>query len=182
MINIDAEQEQNTQVSEIDKADDARFTRATRGAAASRKESERKGATRERKADMGGMRLKLSVKGRVDGYHLYWENDDDGAIETLLYAGFEFVTPKEVEMQAAIVQDSDLGNRVSRYVGKKSDGSPLRAYLLKCPDEVWADRENDRYRQADAWDSAIKAGQIQQTDGRYKPKGLNIDLDTQFKK
>lgn len=161
--------------------DNARFNVAVKGAAA-RRESERKTPARERKADMGGMRLKLSVNGKVDGYHLYWENDEDGAIETLLYAGFDFVTPAEVEMESAIVQDKDLGNRVSRYVGKKSDGSPLRAYLLKCPDDVWTERERDRYSQADKWDGAIKAGTIQHGDGRYKPKGVNIELDTGYSK
>jgi hypothetical protein len=130
---------------------------------------------------MGGMRLKLSVNGSIEGFHLYWENDDDGAIETLLYAGFEFVAPTEVQMESAIVQDSDLGNRISRYVGKKSDGSPLRAYLLKCPEEIWSEREHARYEQADQWDSAIKAGKIQHSEGRYIPKGVNINLDTQFK-
>jgi hypothetical protein len=158
-------------------ADSDRFDVAVRGAAA-RRESERKSPQRERKGNMGGMRLKLAVNGSVEGYHLYWENDDDGAIETLLYDGFDFVTPAEVEMESAIVQDTDLGNRISRYVGKKSDGSPLRAYLLKCTDTVWDERERARYEQADTWDSAIKAGTIQNSDGRYQPKGMGINVDT----
>jgi hypothetical protein len=161
--------------------DKARFDLAERGAAA-RRESQRKMSPRERTVQMGGARLKLAVRGTIDGYKMYWENDDNGAIEALLYDGFDFVSPAEAEMESALVQDADLGDRVSRYVGKKADGSPLRAYLLKCPQDVWDERENARYAQADEWDSAIKAGKIQHGDGRYTPKGANISLDTQYKK
>lgn len=166
-----------TKLQTASSADSDRFDMAVRGAAA-RRESERKSPPRERKASMGGMRLKLSVNGSVEGYHLYWENDEDGAIETLLYEGFDFVTPIEVDMESAIVQDSDLGNRISRYVGKKADGTPLRAYLLKCPDEVWSNRESDRYAIADSRDRDIRAGTVQNSDGRYVPKNMAINVDT----
>lgn len=150
---------------------------------AARKEAERKQSPREREsANFGGMQLKLAVKWNTPGYTPYWANDVDGAIETLLYEGFEFATPEEARMQSAIVADGDVGHRVSRYVGRQEDGSPMRAYLMKCPDDIWKEREAARYRQADAWDSAIKAGKIQHGDGRYKPKGTDIDLNTHFSK
>ena len=120
-----------------------------------RRGSQRKEEVRERPANFGGPRMKMAVYGSIPGYHLYWENDDEGAIEQLLYEGFSFVRPDEVGMQSAtmskkaIVADSDVTDRVSRYVGSKADGSPLRAYLLKCTDDVWADRESYRYQQAD---------------------------------
>lgn len=160
--------------------DNARFDVAVKNAAA-RKETERKGAPRERKSNMGGMRLKLSVQKEVEGYHLYWENDDAGAIETLLYDGFEFVAPLEVDMELAIVPDTDLGNRVSRYVGIKADGTPMRAYLLKCSNAVWQERENYRYEQADARDSDIRNNRVEADANRYIPKGFTNTLNTQFK-
>jgi hypothetical protein len=147
-----------------------------------RRESDRAVAPRQRPQNLGGPRLKLNVMGEIPGFHLYWENDDEGAIEQLLYEGFEFVLPEEVRMQSHIVADKDVANRVSRYVGKKADGSPLRAYLMKCSDEIWADRESDRYERANAWDNAIKQGKVQHGDGRYKPKGVDISLDTDFSK
>lgn len=134
-------------------------------------------ADRERAEDLGGLRLKLSVQGRIEGYHLYWENDQDGAIETLLFEGFEFAEPAEVKMQSAFVADADLGNRVSRYVGRKEDGSPLRAYLMKCPDEIWETREQRRYAQADNWDAAIHQSINDRSDGRYKPAGVNSKIE-----
>ena len=145
-----------------------------------RNTSQRKDAPRERTARLGGPRLKLSVIGDIPGYHLYWENDDEGAIETLLYEGFEFVKPAEVHMQSHVVMDTDVTDRVSRYVGKKADGTPLRAYLLKCSDEHWREREASRYDQADEWEADIKRRVNEPEKGRYNPKGVNNTLDTHF--
>lgn len=148
-------------------------------ARASRAASQRSDAPRERENDMGGLRLKLHVMGKIDGYHLYWENDQDSAIEQLLYDGFEFASPEEVAMQRAVVSDGDVSHRVSKYVGVKADNTPLRAYLMKCKDEIWAEREAARYRQADAWDSAIRQSQkAPQGDGQYVPKGVTNSLNT----
>lgn len=151
-------------------------------ALATRRDSQRPAATRERGKNFGGPRLKLSVIGEIPGYHLYWENDDEGAIEQLLYSGFDFVEPSEVGMTRHIVSDADTANRVSRYVGVKSDGSPMRAYLMKCTDELWAEHRADRHAQADTWDASIRQGQVGPDSGRYRPKGADISLDTQFRK
>lgn len=148
-----------------------------------RNAAQREEAPRARETEVsGGPRLKLGVRGSIPGFTLFWENDDEGAVEQLLYEGFSFVEPEEVRMQSHIVSDADLSKRVSRYVGKKADGSPLRAYLLKCPDEVWKEREADRYRQADERDAAIRSGTIAGSEGRYRPKGYDLSVNTQFRK
>lgn len=143
-----------------------------------RRASDRPEAARSRQSNFGGPRLKLSVIGEIPGHHLYWANDEDGEIEQLLYEGFSFVEPKEVKMQSHIVADADVADRVSRYVGRKADGGPLRAFLMKCPDEVWAEREASRYAQADSWDQAIRLGQQAQGDGMRKLSNHNIALQT----
>lgn len=157
--------------------------RAAKRAAAVRNEAQRAEAPRERsQTHLGGLRLKMSVIGRIPGFHLYWENDDEGAIEQLLFEGFQFVEPSEVRMQSHIVADTDTANRVSRYVGKKADGSPMRAYLLKCSDALWAEREQARYDAADNWDNAIRENRVQADNGRYIPKGVNSEVDTSYRK
>jgi hypothetical protein len=163
---------------------------AVRSSPVIRRESQRKEteAPRERAKKFGGPRLKLDVPGAIPGYHLYWENDDDGAIEQLLNEGFEFVRPDEVHMQSAtmsrtaIVADGDVTDRVSRQVGKKEDGTSLRAYLLKCPEDLWKERENYRHEAADERDAAIRAGRVQNPDGMYRPKGVETLVDTGFRK
>lgn len=146
-----------------------------------RHEGERVEAPRVRGTGFGGPRLKMAVQGTIPGHHLYWANDDEGALEQLLYEGFSYVTQKEVSLSSNIVPDQDLTTRVSRYVGTKADGSPMRAFLLKCPEDIWQERESERYSQADAWDSAIRAGKVQPDSGRYTPKGVRITNDTEFK-
>ena len=146
-----------------------------------RTSEQRSEAPRERTANFGGPRLKLNVIGRIEGYHLYWANDEEGAIEQLLYEGFEFALPEEVKMTSHIVSDADITNRVSRYVGKKDDGTPLRAFLLKCKEELWQEREAYRYQEADEKDQAIKQS-VKASAGRYVPKGVSNDLDNQFSK
>lgn len=157
-------------------------TSAAQASPVIRRDSQRPAAARARSGNFGGPRLKLSVLGEIPGHHLYWENDDEGAIEQLLYEGFEFVAPDEVNLTSHIVQDADLAHRVSRYVGKKADGSPMRAYLLKCPEEIWAEREHTRYEAADNWDNAVRNGQVAPDSNRYRPKGTSNSVDTQFKK
>ncbi len=131
-------------------------------------------------AQTGGLTLKLQVNGNVPGYHLFWENDEDNALESRLYEGFEFVSPAEVRMQSAVVADADLGDKVSKYVGKKADGSPLRAYLLKYPEDLWEEMQDMKQRQANEWDSAIRANTLGGLDKkeRYNPKGADTVIKT----
>lgn len=165
-----------------DSATADRFDKVAKAARAHREQLRESGETaRTRPEDLGGARMKLSVAGTIPGYHLYWENDQHGAIETLLYAGFEFVTPEEVRASSAFVSDAELGFRISRFVGTNEEGKPMRAYLLKCTDEIWAAREKARYAQADEWDSSIRNGSLK-GDGRYQPKGTSVDIDTSFRK
>lgn len=164
-----------------DRADSDRLDAAVRSAAA-RRESQKDSAQRERAPVPGGLGLKLSVYGTVDGYHLYWENDENGAIEQLLYEGFEFVDPSEVKMASAFVVDGDVSHRLSRYVGKRDDGGPLRAYLMKCPDEIWAERERVRYQMADKRDAAIRQSVDKPGEGRYNLQNFSPELNTQYRK
>ncbi len=124
------------------------------------------------------------MSGTIPGYHLYWENDENGAIEGLLQEGFDFVSQDELnQQQPLIVPDLDISSVISKYVkGQKVDGSPLRAYLMKCTDEMWADREKARYRQADEWENQIRAGAMSPSNGQYKPRNSTASIDTTFKK
>ena len=142
----------------------------------------RDSAPRTRRRNLGGARLKLEVIGDLPGYHLYWANDHEGAIENLLYDGFDFVKPDEVGMVSHIVEDTDLSNRISRFVGPKPDGTPMRAYLLKCSNEIWADYEDAREEQAATWEADILHRQETPGANLYKPKGVNTVLDTAYRK
>lgn len=147
-----------------------------------RSEDDRTQSPRTRPAYTGGPRLKLNVFGRIEGYHLYWANDEDAAIEQLLQDGFEFATAEETKMQKAnrevVVADKDVDSRVSKYVGVRADGSPLRAYLMKCENSLWQEIQDANQTQADTWDSAIREGQVENVPNRYKPVGYETKVTT----
>lgn len=162
-------------------SDKSRLDAAQQRAKVIRAEREREEAPRQREANFGGLRTKLGVIGSIPGHHLYWANDENGEIEQLLYEGFDFVQPDEVKMGGSFVADLDLGSRVSRYVGAKADGSPLRAYLLKCPENLWKEMERARLSQADMWDKDMMQRVEHPEQGRYKPSQLSIGIQTNHK-
>lgn len=145
--------------------------------------AQRDSAPREREPDLGGQKLRLSVTGEIPGHTMYWANDEDGKIEELLFEGFDFVEPGEVRRASDLVADMDLTNRVSRYVGRREDGSPLRAYLLKCPQDIWNARQEAGQRQANDWDEQIRSGKMKADarEGQYQPKGTESFLKTNSK-
>jgi hypothetical protein len=87
--------------------------------------------------------------------------------------------------QAKIVPDEEITNVISRFVkGTRSDGQALRAYLLKCPDELWAQIESRRYRAADKWDADIRR-QAEDPDskaGLRSLRNVRSEIDTGYKK
>lgn len=158
--------------------DQARLRREAAAEAAARRDSERPVAPRTRRTRLGGAQLKLDVVGRISGYHLYWENDQGHRLELLLEEGFEFVKPSEVGMARAserIVVDSEVTDRVSKHVGTTDDGKPMRAYLLKCPDEIWEEIQESITSLTDQRDRDILDSH-NTGDDRYKPKGYDTKI------
>jgi hypothetical protein len=137
---------------------------------------------RQRQGSFGGLRLKLTVPVEIPGQHLYWVNDDnDGQLEELLAFGFEFVQKSEIhanrEMRSKIVVDESVDSRVSRYVGKHEDGSPQKAFLLKCDEAVWQENERQKQAQADVWDNQIRNKKTGLGKGeQYVPEGYKNEL------
>ena len=167
---------------EADSNDRFAQAKAARAQAIAVRDKDRSSATREREPDLGGQRLKLSVIGTIPGHTMYWENDEDGRIEQLLFDGFDFVIPGEVNRASDLVADMDLSSRISRYVGRREDGSPLRAYLMKCPDELWESRKRHEQTLTDERDREIREGRMQPKDNKqYVPKGYASSLQTNSK-
>lgn len=166
-----------------DSTSNDRFLQAKRAreAALAARAGQREEMPRERVPDLGGQRLKLSVQGEIPGHHLYWENDEDGRIEQLLFDGFDFVQPGEVNRASDLVADMDLANRISRYVGRREDGSPLRAYLMKCPQDIWDARQANGLDLANERDRHIRNERMKPQEHQYVPKGYESSLKTNSK-
>lgn len=134
---------------------------------------------RQRREVAGGLQLKLAVGVEIPGWHLYWANDQNAEIQGLMEFGFIFVSPEEVGWQvSAVVADAELTDRISRHVGHQEDGSPMRAYLMKIPDELWQEYEAVRHEQADKWEENIRRAHVEGMEDKekYVPQGLDIKL------
>lgn len=115
---------------------------------------------RRNRGAFNGTRGKLQVGKQIQGYHLYFFNDEPGRIQAALDAGWEFVSPEEVGYASSNVtnRNVDLGGRVS-VVGSKNDmGQPVQQVLLKIKQEWWEEDQADIQRRNDKTDAAIRKG------------------------
>jgi hypothetical protein len=115
---------------------------------------------RHKKGAFNGTRGKLQVGKPIEGYHLYFFNDEPGRIATALEAGWEFVSPDEVGYQSSNVTNNnvDLGNRVS-VLGMKSElGHPQQQILLKIRQEWWEEDQAEIQARNNKTEASIKRG------------------------
>lgn len=105
---------------------------------------------RRRRASVGGHSLKLSAPPR-EGYVRRWFNDDGNRIADAQELAYEHVLEQGIKT-------TDAGGRVSRLVGTKANGEPLRAYLMETPVDEYAAGLSDKEAQHRQVDEAIAAG------------------------
>lgn len=105
---------------------------------------------RRRRASVGGHALRLQAPKRK-GYTRRWINDDGNRLADAFELGYDYV-------QEAGIQSSDPGSRISRLVGTKANGEPLRAYLMETPDELYAEGVAERDAHTRQIDESLVAG------------------------
>lgn len=116
---------------------------------------------RRRRSTSGTNALKLSAPTRK-GYTRRWVNDDGNRIAEADELAYDFV-------HEAGITSSDPGTRISRLVGTKANGEPLRAYLMETPDELYAEGVAEKEARARQTDEAIAAGR--DLDGQHQSDG-----------
>lgn len=105
---------------------------------------------RRRRASVGGHALKLKAPTRA-GFKRRWFNDDGNRLADAHELGYAFVSETGIETSAP-------DSRVSRLVGTKANGDPLRSYLMETPDELYAEGEAEKEANNRLVDEAIVAG------------------------
>lgn len=105
---------------------------------------------RRRRASVGGHALKLSAPARP-GFKRRFFNDDGNRLAEAEELGYDFVTDKGIQTSAP-------GSRISRLVGTKANGEPLRAFLMETPDELYAQGLAEKEDACRMVDDAIRAG------------------------
>lgn len=129
-------------------------------------------ATRS-KIPMGLPMTKLGAPD-IPGYSCNWFNDEDGRVEWAISRGYRFVEQHEiVSISNDIAGDlvgvgTDMGSRVSQVVGGSRFNTPLKAFLMKIPTEIF---EEDKQAEQDRVDD-IHEGMKQ---GRQKINGERAD-------
>lgn len=105
---------------------------------------------RRRRASVGGQRMKLQAPPR-EGFVRRWVNDDGNRIAEAQELAYDHVTERGIDSSSA-------DSRVSRLVGTKANGEPLRAFLMETPAEEYALGMSDKEATARLTDEAIAAG------------------------
>lgn len=139
-------------------------------------------AERKKRVPLGVPRSKLSVPERA-GYKRRWINDDaKGRLQNATNGGYTHV----VDPDLVVGEDGGgdrTDSRVSRIVGKRDDGRPMRAFLMEIPSEHYQEDQTSKQAALDEVDRAIRKGQLR-PDGeehRYVPKG-GIKMDSELVK
>ena len=102
---------------------------------------------RRRRASVGGHALKLGAPTRP-GYVRRWVNDHDNRIAHAQELAYDFV-------EDTAIQSTGDGSKVSRLVGTKANGEPLRAYLMETPVEEFQAGLDEKEAHVKAIDDAM---------------------------
>lgn len=105
---------------------------------------------RRRRASVGGHAMKLQAPQRK-GYVRRWVNDDGNRLAKAEELAYDFVTDPDA-------QSTDVGSRISRLVGTKANGEPLRAYLMETPEEEYRAGLDEKESLNSQIDEAITRG------------------------
>lgn len=131
--------------------------------------------TLENRVPFTGFTKKLDIVSHIDGYVLYWINDEPGRIPTLVRHGYEFVAPEEIPDDMpqldGLSQNRDIGGKVSRPTKTMlPNGQPMRMYLMKLRREFFEQDEAAKAERQAAIDRAIAGGGIDiNPEQAYRP-------------
>jgi hypothetical protein len=139
---------------------------------------------RKKRVPLGVPRTKLTAPTRP-GYQRRWINDDaKGRLQHAKEGGYT-----HVEDPNLLVGEDGGGDktdsRVSRIVGKRDDGKPLRAFLMEIPSELYKEDQASKQAELDEVDRSIRKGRLvsQGEEHRYVPDdGRGIRVDSEVKR
>lgn len=131
---------------------------------------------RNKRRKFGDRKTKGSVP-EIPGYYVRWVNDDEKrkpeTLSELIERGYQFVNRNHTPIGVGIDLNttSDVGELVSKVVGTKENGQPMRAYLVAIRND-W--RQEDRgafHKKLDGQENTIRRGGY----GLANSDGITID-------
>lgn len=136
---------------------------------------------RAERVPLGMKRKKLDVRDRDPAYVYRWVNDVGGRITDAERGGYEFVTSDVKAGQSDVAnQNSSVGDRQSKIVGKNESGRPVTAYLMRIRKEWYDGDQKAKQKGLDSIDAALKRGKASgaPVEESYIPdQGISISVE-----
>lgn len=142
------------------------------------KEEKARIAARKERVPLGVPRMKLKTSSR-EGYHRRFVNDwyagSPDRLQEAQTGGYEFVTDPTKVGDSPELDAAQPDSRVSKIVGTRPDGQPIRAYLMEIKQEFYDEDQAAKMASIDEVEKQMFAGKDGQgepgRDGRYVPRG-----------
>lgn len=131
---------------------------------------------RRQRVPLGGHRQKLQAKQHA-GFHRRWFNDVDTRLLDAKGAGYDYVRDEKAK------GEDGTDSRLSRVVGVKEDGSPMRAFLMEIRQDWYDEDQAAKQKLIDETDSAIRRGNVRGANPKdrssyYVPsEGISVRTD-----
>lgn len=103
----------------------------------------------------------VDVKDILPGFVLRWINDERDRVPRSEFMGWTFVLRTEVALSEKVFPpNKDMGDKIAVYVGANEGGQPMRAFLMKIPQEGYDQIMRRKHAQDDMIEDAIRRGAV----------------------
>ena len=128
---------------------------------------------RTKRVPLGAPRFKLKINEENPNEVYRWMNDADNRLEDAIEGGYRFIERGvSVGVPDVIPGNTDPGARMSKVVGTKADGSPLRAYAMQIDRGLYEADQAEKEAAIAKGEELIRAGNPDGApQGRYIPDG-----------
>lgn len=128
---------------------------------------------RTSRVPLGAPRLKLKINEEDPNKVRRWMNDTDNRLNDALEGGYQFLERGvSVGVPDVVPGNTDPGARMSKIVGTKADGTPLRAYAMQIDRSLYEADQSEKEAAIAKGEEAIRTGNPDGSpQGRYIPDG-----------
>ncbi len=102
----------------------------------------------------------------LNNYVYRWVNDEDNRVNILWNEDYDHCGESDVKNYNPNTTNNETDSKIRKLCGKKADGSPLYAYLMKKPREYWEADNNELVARREAMmNGVVYNGDVEQANG-----------------
>lgn len=125
---------------------------------------------------------KTAILNPDPNFHYHWFNEDSTNFAFAEAACYTHVKKGEVSLRPGVTPlNTDLGDKVSMVVGRNENGTPVRAFLMKQPIEIWRANQQEDHERRRAESQEMQQGRhaAQVVGNSYLPRErISLDSNT----